>query len=83
MLFAGTAFILKYVIKGLAEAKKEFGDNNPPEEMGALLHYLEAVDTVKHSKDEHQVARLIEEYQLCKEHLPTGLLNSKEVCFHG
>ncbi|XP_071111666.1 RNA-binding protein Ro60-like [Haliotis cracherodii] len=71
---ADVGIVLKYLLRGLSAAK-EAGN----EDMADLLKYLEAVDTVKHSCDEHQVAILIREHGLCKEQIPTKLLNSSEV----
>lgn len=44
-----------------------------------LLKYLEAVEKVKHTKDELEVIHLIEEHRLVREHLLTNHLKSKEV----
>lgn len=76
----GVALVLKYVIKGLKVAKSEFdNDGSASGEQRELIDYLEAVDTLKHSTDEQQVARLIEQHQLSYEHVPSIHLNSFEV----
>ena len=80
--------MLKYIVKGLSAAQEKHaasgaGDGGsgegPTEDLPALLKYLEAVHTVKHSQDDQQVARLIEQFSLVREHVPTGLHNSAEV----
>lgn len=71
--------MLKYVVKGISAAKDKFPEDGPGAEHSELLKYLEAVHTVKHSQDEQQVARLVEQYDLVREHIPTGLHNSTEV----
>ena len=65
--------------KGIKSAKEEFGKETAADETKAVLKYLEAVDKVKHSTDEQEAARLIEEHSLAWEHVPTTLLKSKEV----
>ncbi|XP_014791184.1 RNA-binding protein RO60 [Octopus bimaculoides] len=76
----GVALVLKYVIKGLKVAKAEFdSDGNATGQLRELLDYLEAVDTLKHSTDDQQVARLVEQHQLSYEHIPSVHLNSSEV----
>jgi len=45
-----------------------------------VFNYLQAVETVKKSQDEHEVARLVEQYRLMREHVPTWMMKSKEVC---
>lgn len=69
--------ILKYVMKGLAKAKEETKDMS--EELTRAAEFLEAIDTVKHSTDEHVVAQLVEKHHLCQDHIPTWMQNSKEV----
>ena len=44
-----------------------------------ILGYLEAVEMLKQTRDEQQAARLIEQHKFVWEHVPTWLLNSKEV----
>lgn len=79
-LFQGVALVLKYVIKGLKVTKAEFdSDGNATGQLRELLDYLEAVDTLKHSTDDQQVARLVEQHQLSYEHIPSIHLNSSEV----
>lgn len=78
-VFAGTAVVLKYLVKGLAEVKKLYPMDGASGGVKEVLSYLEVVDTVKHSTDEHQVARLVEQHRLQKEHLPTSMAKSKEV----
>ena len=59
--------------------KREHTASDTSAEIKSVMQLLEAVDIVKHSSDEHQTARLVEEHALVCEHLPTGLLNSAEV----
>lgn len=71
------------MIKGLKVAKSEFdSDGSAIGQLRELIDYLEAVDTLKHSTDEQQVARLIEQHQLSYEHVPSIHLNSFEVSCH-
>ena len=81
VLITAVGVCTKYVVKGIEEAKKEFGTDNASEEIVAMVKYLEAVETVKHTSDEQVAARIVEEYQLCKEHIPTVFANSVEVRF--
>ncbi|CAH1785455.1 unnamed protein product [Owenia fusiformis] len=75
----GTSVILRYVVKGLEATKKEYLKEDSPSNIQELISYLEVVDTVKHSGDKQQVARLIEEYDLAREHVPTSMLNCREI----
>lgn len=50
-----------------------------PENVQKVVEYLKTIHTVRHSTDEHQVARLIEQFSLGKQHVATSLLDSKEV----
>jgi 60 kDa SS-A/Ro ribonucleoprotein len=85
---AGIAVVLRYLIKGLESTQAEFGKESSGaefgkessgEEVSSVLAYLTMVETVRHSSDEHQVARLIEQHHLTIEYVPTALLQSKEV----
>ena len=73
--------MFKYVTKDLGAAKDFIleGGETRGKELESVLKYLEAVETVKSSKDEHQVASLVEAYKLVHEHVPTWLMKSKEV----
>lgn len=72
----GTSIIFKYLVKGLDEVKNvEIHHDN----VQKVVDYLTTIHTVRHSSDEHQVARLIEKFNLVKSHVPTSLLGSKEV----
>ena len=77
--FSATGLILKYVNKGFSEIQAAYADDGLPSDQKALYTYLEAVHAVKQGKDEQAVARLVEQHQLSKEHVPTVLINSKEV----
>ena len=63
-------------MKGMEELKKSEGQT---ENVQKVVDYLKTIHTVRHSSDEHQVARLIEQYSLGKQHVATSLLDSKEV----
>ena len=76
---AAIAVCLKYVVKGLEATKKQYGSDCPSAEVTSVLAYLQAVDTVKHSTDAQLASRLIEQFQLAREHIPTHYINSKEV----
>lgn len=82
-LFIGVDFILKYVTKGLAAAKQHLESESAkevPDSLADVVKYLEAVEKVKHSHDEHEVARLVEEHKLMREQVPTWFIKgSKEV----
>lgn len=82
-MFIGVDFILKYVTKGLTAAKQHLESESAkevPDSLGDIVQYLEAVEKVKHSHDEQEVARLVEEYKLMREHVPTWFIkSSKEV----
>ena len=71
-----TSLVLRYTIHGLDKAKAMYKDKEGTEE---ILGYLEAVETLKQTRDEQQAARLIEQHKFVWEHVPTWLLNSKEV----
>jgi len=74
--------VLKYATNGMASVDKfmeELGDK-ADDCVKEVFEYLQAVETVKKSKDEHEVARLVEKYRLMREHVPTWMMNSKEVC---
>ncbi|XP_050410880.2 RNA-binding protein RO60 [Patella vulgata] len=73
-----TAIIIKYLMKGLADAKKLATEKKCPL-ADQIIKYIEAVDIVKHSTDEHQISCLIEQFNLKKEHVPTKMQNSCEI----
>ncbi|XP_042319447.1 60 kDa SS-A/Ro ribonucleoprotein [Sceloporus undulatus] len=75
----GLAIVTKYVMKGWKEVQEAYKDNQLSAETEKLLKYLEAVERVKHTKDELEVIHLIEEFSLAREHLLTSHLKSKEV----
>lgn len=66
-------------MKGWKEVQETYKDNKLSAETEKLLKYLEAVEKVKHTKDELEVIHLIEEYNLVREHLLTNHLKSKDV----
>jgi len=74
--------VLKYATSGMASVDKyveELGDK-ADDCVKEVFDYLHAVETVKKSHDEHEVARLVENYRLMREHVPTWMMQSKEVC---
>ncbi|GLG97094.1 60 kDa SS-A/Ro ribonucleoprotein [Gryllus bimaculatus] len=68
--------VLKYVMKGIKEAREEFGGNPLAQ---PVLTYLQAVEDFKHSKEEEWAARVVEQHKLCLEHVPPQFIKSKEV----
>jgi len=82
LFIAGVNVVLKYATNGMTSVAKyieELGDM-ADDCVKEVFDYLQAVETVKKSQDEHEVARLVEKYQLVREHIPTWMINSKEVC---
>lgn len=70
------AAVLKYVVRGLKDAKKEFGDKPEAQQ---VLTYLQTIEDFKRCDDEHHAARLIEMHTLSLEHIPAHFLKSKQV----
>ncbi|KAL0966790.1 hypothetical protein UPYG_G00300180 [Umbra pygmaea] len=75
----GITLISKYATKTWKEVQQAYADKENSEELVKLLSYLEAVEKVKHSADEMEVARLIEEHSLEKDQILTDHLKSREV----
>ena len=75
--------MLRYVIKGIDQAKSDYAKEKPSEAVKNVLEYLEAVEMLKHSKDDQQAAHLIEKHHLVREQIPTWMVNSKEVKLRG
>ncbi|XP_064649111.1 RNA-binding protein RO60-like [Lineus longissimus] len=73
--------IMKFAVKGLDAVKKDYEKDGLSDDMKCILRFLEAVHTVKHSNDEHQIARLIEEYHLTPEYVPTQFSKSQEIWY--
>nr|XP_033816196.1 60 kDa SS-A/Ro ribonucleoprotein [Geotrypetes seraphini] len=71
--------VSKYITKGWKEVQETYKEKELSTECEHLLKYLEAVEKVKHTKDELEVIHLIEEFQLVREHLLTNHLKSKEI----
>ncbi|XP_071947440.1 RNA-binding protein RO60-like [Antedon mediterranea] len=74
----GVDAVFKYIFKGIAEVKKLYNDCEISE-VKKVVEFLEAVECVRKSEDETQVAVLIEENKLVREHIPTQLLKSVQV----
>ncbi|KAJ9576484.1 hypothetical protein L9F63_006697, partial [Diploptera punctata] len=68
--------VLKYVVRGLKEAKTEFGDKPEAQQ---VLNFIQTIEDFKHCDDEQHAARLIETHSLSLEHVPAHFLKSKEV----
>ncbi|XP_069087725.1 RNA-binding protein RO60 isoform X2 [Pleurodeles waltl] len=73
------ALVIKYVTKGWKDVQEVYKDQEPSVEMEKVYKYLEAIERVKHAKDDLEVICLIEEHRLVREHLLTDHLKSKEV----
>ncbi|XP_064624704.1 RNA-binding protein Ro60-like [Lineus longissimus] len=71
--------IVKYVIKGLETAKKDYSSDTSAEDTIAVLEFLSAVEKAKDSNSEDEVVELIKKFGLVREHVPTALLNSVSV----
>ncbi|GFQ89684.1 hypothetical protein TNCT_134561 [Trichonephila clavata] len=73
---SGNAAVLKYLVKGLEVADKEYGSDP---EAAPILNYLKGVYELCHTTDPETAARLIEVHNLCLEHIPSKLLKWNEV----
>ncbi|XP_038650815.1 60 kDa SS-A/Ro ribonucleoprotein [Scyliorhinus canicula] len=71
--------VTKYIMKGWKEVEEAYKDKANSDGIQRLLKYFEALERVKITQDEHEVAQLIEVYRLVKEHLLTNHLKSQEV----
>lgn len=78
MRFTAVAVVSKYVTKGW-EAAQESGTAAEAAEVAQVLAFLEAVEKSKRSSDELEVAHLIEEHGLEREHVCAKHLKSPEV----
>jgi len=68
--------VFKYIVKGIDVAAREFGGKS--EQADEILAFLRAVETVS-TANEATAIDLIKKNGLVREHLPTHLLNSKQV----
>ncbi|XP_051867032.1 60 kDa SS-A/Ro ribonucleoprotein isoform X2 [Pristis pectinata] len=66
-------------MKGWKEVEEAYKDKENSDGIQQLLKYFEALERVKMTQDEQEVAQLIEEYRLVREHLLTNHLKSREV----
>ncbi|KOC66026.1 60 kDa SS-A/Ro ribonucleoprotein [Habropoda laboriosa] len=73
---SGGELVLKYIMRGLEEIKKLYGEDSTLTE---ILEYIEHVEDFKHCTDEIRAAGLLEMYKLTLDHVPGHLLRSKEV----
>ena len=74
--------ILKYIIKGVSEAKEAYlkdESTSVDESLWTIFNFLEATETIKHCASESDVADMILRHGLVREHVPTQFLNSKRV----
>uniref|UniRef100_UPI00398E8A67 RNA-binding protein RO60 isoform X2 n=1 Tax=Pristiophorus japonicus TaxID=55135 RepID=UPI00398E8A67 len=71
--------VTKYIMKGWKEVEEAYKGKENSDGIQRLLKYFEALERVKMTRDEQEVAQLIEEYRLVREHLLTNHLKSQEV----
>ncbi|CAG2054899.1 unnamed protein product [Timema podura] len=72
----GQQAVIKYVVRGLKEAKEQFSERPEAQQ---VLAYLQNVEDFKHCEDEQHAARLLEIHSLSLEHIPSHFIKSKEV----
>lgn len=65
--------------KGWKVVQETYADREKTEDVMKVFLFLEAVEKVKHSSDELEVAHLIEEHKLEREHVLAKHLKSREV----
>ena len=77
----GISTVLRYVIKGLDEAKKKHCPPNADvaKEVKKVIKFLQAVEDMKRATSDDMVVQLIHEHQLVREHIPTNFLNCVKV----
>lgn len=75
----GVALVSKYVTKGWKAVQETYADREKTEDVMKVFVYLEAVEKTKHSSEELEVAHLIEEHKLEREHVLSKHLKSREV----
>lgn len=72
--------ILRFIMKGFVDAKmladKDMAND---EKITKMLEFLEVTQKAKICTDEDELVQMIKQHGLEREHLPTQLLNSKEV----
>ncbi|KAK3590251.1 hypothetical protein CHS0354_041329 [Potamilus streckersoni] len=71
--------IIKFVIKGLEAAKKLQEELGNHVNLQHVIEFLEATEKARKCADEKVLIQLIDEHSLVREHIPTSLLNSKEI----
>lgn len=79
LCFTAIAVISKYVTKGWKAVQETYADREKTEDVMKVFVFLEAVEKTKHSSEELEVAHLIEEHKLEREHVLTKHLKSCEV----
>lgn len=77
--FTAITLVSKYVTKGWKAVQEMYGELEKTDDVMKVFMYLEAVEKIKHTSDELEVAHLIEEHKLEREHLLTKHLKSREV----
>ncbi|RLU22374.1 hypothetical protein DMN91_004652 [Ooceraea biroi] len=73
------AVILRYIVKGLSEAKQfasELAENTTVE---IVMKYIENIELFKHCEEETSAAALLQELGLSLEHVPGHLLKCKKI----
>ncbi|XP_046611310.1 60 kDa SS-A/Ro ribonucleoprotein-like [Neodiprion virginianus] len=68
--------VLKYVLFGLKETIKDFGDKP---EAAEVIEYIQKIENFKHCEDQVLAGRLLELHNLTLDHVPGHLLKSEEV----
>ncbi|KAJ8298606.1 hypothetical protein KUTeg_022666 [Tegillarca granosa] len=72
--------ILRYITKGIQEVKNTSAiENMVDTKIPEVIRFLNAVEDAKSCKNETILARLIETFQLVREHVPTELLKSSVI----
>ncbi|XP_076288394.1 RNA-binding protein RO60 [Lasioglossum baleicum] len=74
----GGEVVLKYIIRGLDEIEKTYGDDSRFTE---IIRYIKNVEDFKHCVDEVRAAGLLEMHELTLDHVPGHLLKSKEIWY--
>lgn len=77
------SIVIRYIIKNMEEAISisNFNPDNPNKDLAEVREFIQAVEEAKSCKkgDVEKLRALIAEHQLVREHIPTDLLDSKEI----
>ena len=71
--------IIKYVVKGLDDAKQHYLKDDADGTMQRIFTYLSAVENIKTVTEAAEVVDMIKKHRLVREHIPTNFLNHLEV----